>query len=356
MRESTDTRLTAGLIGCGPRGESHARSCAAPSPIELVACADIDLTIAASFARRHGIAHYFDSVDQLMRTCHPELVQVATPPAVRRSVIDRVLGYRPKAVLVEKPLALEPDEAHYLLDRCRAEQVALFVNHQLRYFRPLRLLRRHLATGVLGTVHTVVATTRCDVLEQGSHLFDMVGFLLGDQSATQVFAAAQGTLREGPTAGAPRYLAGVATYEQGTRLYFECGAQAPAWPGNANPWHQMGVELIGDRGHAGVSLNRGWWVTAGNHHLHGEHEHELEDDPAQRRLLADIPGALEDPDTHPCGPRRSLNSLRLIFAAQRSALTGLWTPADQRVTNAEITGLRNHRETGAQHEPERTAS
>jgi predicted dehydrogenase len=276
-----------------------------------------------------------------MRLVRPDLVHVVTPPTVRRSVIDEVLDGRPRALLVEKPLALEPDDAYHILDRCRSQEVSLFVNHQLRYFRPLLDLRDRIATGALGTLHTVRATTRCDLLEQGSHLFDLVSFLVGDrQEATEVFAAAQGVRSEGPTHGAPEYIAGVATLERDVRLYFECGGQAPAWPGSRNPWHQLGIELHGDFGHAGVSLNRGWWISTDGMRDHADHVHEEEDDSAQQRLIDDICRTLDAPDKHPCGPQRSLFSLQLMIAAQRSALYRSWLPVRERGTSAEFRQLR----------------
>lgn len=323
----TDTELTAAIVGCGPRGHSHARAYTGITGVELVACADIDARTVDSFARHHAIPHRYTDVARLMRGVRPALVNIVTPPRTHRAVVDQVLDHRPAAVLLEKPVALVADDAAHIVDRCRSEHVALFVNHQLRYFRPMRDLRTRIASGAIGTVHTVRASTRCDVLEQGTHLFDLVSFLLGDDTpATGVFATAAGVQREGPTTGTAAYLFGVATLERDIRLYFECGAAASAWPGNDNPWHQLGVELVGDRGVAGVSLNRGWWVRARDEWHDVPHVHEHEDDPAQRRLITELVMALDDPDAHPCGPRGTRFSSRLAFAALRSARHGRWTP------------------------------
>ena len=79
-----------------------------------------------------------------------------------------------------------------------------------------------------------------------------------------------------------------------------------------------------------MSLNRGWWVRARDEWHDVPHVHEREDDPAQRQLITDLLAALDDPDTHPCGPRRTGFSSQLAFTALRSA----------RPSTADLTTIR----------------
>jgi predicted dehydrogenase len=331
------------FVGCGPRATGHARAYAGMTGARIISCCDIRDGVAASFAARYGIGSAFGDLEDMMASAAPDLVHVITPPAGRLAVVQRILELgRPSALLIEKPLALLPQDAYHIIDACERRGVALFVNHQLRFFDPFRRLRELVMAGRLGPLSLIRASTRAGILEHGTHLFDMVSALNGDElQLTEVSAQAQGVEEAGPTAGAPAYVQGVFATADGPHLYFECGPSAPFWPGSGNPWHHFGVDLTGFRGSGGMSLCHGWWLTDASASLGGTHNHEQEDDPAQRRLVQSILGAIDHPRKHPCGPDRIRFSLDAIFSAHRSALRRTWVPVDGSVLNSEVVALRN---------------
>jgi len=334
--------LRAALVGCGPRGEGHARPYAAIGAARLVACCDVDPERLEEFGDAFGIPRRFTDLERMLDELRPDLVHVVTPAHMRKPVVDAVLPFAPRAILLEKPIAVRPEEGYAILDGCARAGVPLFVNHQLRFLAPLPRLRALLEDGVLGELRLVRATTQWSLLEQGTHLFDLVSFLLGDDDPFETVVAQTTGMEADPRLpDAPGYCAGVVEGGDDLHVYFECGPGAPAWPGLDNAWHQLGIELVGSRGVAGLSLNRGWWCVADGVERGETWLHDDEDDPAQARLVESLVAALDaDPTTHQSHARTAQLSFDLVAAIQRSALERRRVEVGERVADDEIDRLR----------------
>jgi predicted dehydrogenase len=344
---TTDAFLRAAIVGCGPRGTGHARAYQSVDSCSLVACCDLDESAARSFAAEYQIPMWFTSVEDMMRESRPDIVNVVTPPAARWSVVEATLPYRPRVVVVEKPLGLRPDEGYRIIDWTRAAGVPLFVNHQMRFFAPLERLRDVIGSGTLGSVRFVRATSRWSLLEHGTHLFDLVSFLFNDELRFErVFTQTQGVEERSGLPDAPSYAAGVVACSDGIRLYFECGPEAPTWPGSDSAWHQFGIEVVGTKGTAGCSLNRGWWCRTTDNQDQEEFVLDEESDEAQVRLLDRVVAALYDPSGHPNNAEKSTLSFDLVMAAQLASLRRDWVNVEERVRDEEIDLLRRMQTSG----------
>ena len=318
------TRLRSAVLGCGPRANYHARVYAEVKHGELVACCDLNEERLATFGGRFGISARYTDFRKMMRETKPDLLHIVTAPSVRWPVVEQALEYPPRAILIEKPLACRPEEGQRILDACRDAGVELFVNHQLRHHRPHIELREAIQAGELGEIEWVRASCRGNILEQGTHLFDLVSFVFGDPPVEWVLAQAAGAAGYDGGHSAPDFVAGTLMLAGGLRVSFECGPPAPVWKGEREYWWNVGIEVAGSKGRAGASINHGWWLRTGE----AVREHPVpygeEDDRAQGRLidsiLAAIQGGREEVATHPNNAARSAVSFHVAMAAQISAL------------------------------------
>ncbi|WP_460404882.1 methyltransferase [Actinophytocola sediminis] len=330
------------LVGCGPRGEGHANAYALADDVDLVGCCDLDAARAADFAERFGIATFGDNLDEVLAACRPDLVDVCTPASVRLPVVTAALAAQPSALLVEKPLSWLPEEARQLAAAAEAADVRLFVNHQLRFLPPVVELRDLIASGAIGDVRSIRATTQWSLLEQGTHLFDLVSFLLGDRvEFHRVVAQAVGWEPNAALPPAPFYTQGVVLADGDRRVYFECGPQAPTWPGRDQPWHQAGIELTGSNGHATWSLNRGWTCVSGDRRWENLYLHDDLDDRTEARLLDDLVAATRTGAAHQADVAIALRSFDVVMAAERSALRRQWVELPARCVDADVRQLRD---------------
>jgi predicted dehydrogenase len=293
------------------------------------------------FAGEYDVPKPFTSVTEMMRVVQPDVVDVATPASARWSIVEHVLEHPPRALLVEKPLGERPSDGYRIVDAAQSAGVALYVNHQLRHLAPLRRFRDLLRRDAIGELRHVRATTRWSLLEHGTHLFDLVDFLVGDDGGPdRVVAQTEGVDIAATRPDAPAYTCGVATYRQGLRVYFECGPPAPAWRGMDSPWHQFGVELVGDRGTAGCSLNRGWWCRSTSVEADETYRHDDEDDFAQGHLLEEIASSISARRPVEQSVRSAAASFGVVMAAQLASLRRTWIDVAHRVDDEEIDELR----------------
>ncbi|MFN0196267.1 MAG: Gfo/Idh/MocA family protein [Planctomycetaceae bacterium] len=107
---------------------------------------------AAEVARRHGISAVYDDYRKLLDDPRVEVVDVAVPPDIQKSVIADVVGHadRIRGVLAQKPLGVDYAEACEIVRMCREAGIVLAVNQNMRYDQSVRTTKQLLDRGMLG--------------------------------------------------------------------------------------------------------------------------------------------------------------------------------------------------------------
>jgi predicted dehydrogenase len=135
-----------------------------------------------------------------------DLVSIVTPPATHLEITLAALEHG-KAVLCEKPMALNLEEARRMTERAREAGVLALIDHELRFLNGRKMMRNMLHSGVIGKVRHCNYVFRADyrgVLDRpwdwwsdetmgggtlgaiGSHAIDSFRWLVGAEIA-QVF-------------------------------------------------------------------------------------------------------------------------------------------------------------------------
>ena len=343
--------LRCALLGCGGRAVGHAEAYAAGvASGALVACCDMDEARLAPFAARFDIPGRFTDLSRMLREVQPDLLHVVTRPAFRPAVLETILRERPRAVLVEKPVGHRPSEGWAWLDGCRDAGIPLFVNHQLRFHRPFERLREIVGSGALGRLEFGRVSSRSDVLDQGTDVFDMVHFVLQGAPAVWVLAQAEGAEGYAKGRDCPDFMAGAICYGPDLHFGFECGAPAGRWRQERQHFWNKGLEIVGERGRAGASSNHGWWAQTADLGLQGEDvAYGPEDLHAQAALTESVLRALADhPEAHRSHASSAQASFQLIVGAQRSALLRRRVDPAERFPDEVLAALRTELEAGAQ--------
>jgi predicted dehydrogenase len=134
------TPLRAGVIGVGHLGQHHARLYASLPGAQLVGIVDQSGERAQAVADRHG-ARVFCTADELLQ--HIDVVSVATPTSGHYAITKACLQAG-KHVLVEKPIAVTPSEAHELVQLAKERGCCLQVGHSERFNPVMALMRPHI--------------------------------------------------------------------------------------------------------------------------------------------------------------------------------------------------------------------
>lgn len=230
--------IGAGVVVPGSGIQSHAAAWYYHPGTELVGLADIDAARLAEAGRRWGVSSLFESVDQLLDTTGPEIVSVCTPDATHAAVLARVLDAPSvRAVLMEKPLALDLDEARALVRKAERRGIILAVNYVRRYAPSHQHLRRWLATEPLGPIELVRGCYGNGLKHNGTHWIDLVRFLIGEIATVEGY---------GPvTANAPD-----STIDVG--FEFESGARGLLHGLRTGPYSLFELDILGSQGRVRV--------------------------------------------------------------------------------------------------------
>jgi UDP-N-acetylglucosamine 3-dehydrogenase len=319
----SNEKLRAVQVGCGGRAQAHISSMISSGAIDLVALCDMDEKKLQEAGKKHSIARLYRSMEEMIQKEKPELVDICTPPTIRTSIVEPAIKAGAPAILIEKPIALTPSESRRLVELGKDRLIA--VNTQYQWMPHWQRIWGLLKEKALGEIRLLRASCGVNILEQGPHDLDLAltaARVSGLPDPQWVTASCNGVERFGKFPVPHDTSATIGLGD--ARLHFNAGPSAPMVPGEDCPWYQQQVEIIGNKGRAWVSLNKG-----GSLWLNGKIEEfetgwprgDNEAQPAMFRNLRDVlkTGTWK---TFPTRVEVSAQISDVMFACYASALGG----------------------------------
>lgn len=193
MSQSGADKLSVAIIGCGQiaggydwnRPEdalplTHAAAYRRDEGFRLVACVDPDRERAVAFAARWGAESAFTSMDDLVPLAGQiDVISICSPTDCHLDHGEAALALKPRLIFCEKPMTPDMASSRRLVARAAELGILLAVNHNRRWDPEMRRLACDLANGKHGALRSVVATYNKGVLNNGSHMIDLLHMLLG---------------------------------------------------------------------------------------------------------------------------------------------------------------------------------
>lgn len=142
-------KLRAGVIGVGHLGQHHARLYASSPNSMLVGVVDHDHGRASVIAEQYGGRVFGDLLDLLKQV---DVVTIAVPTSGHYPLAKTCLQAG-KHVLVEKPIAVLPMEAHELVELGKHNGCTVQVGHSERFNPIMPLMRPYIQETVLFECH-----------------------------------------------------------------------------------------------------------------------------------------------------------------------------------------------------------
>jgi len=136
-------RMRVAVVGVGNLGRHHARIYAGLPGVELVGVVDIDDRAAYKIARKFGTTPY-RSLGEIPGTL--DAVSVVVPTQAHRPVSIEALKLGAH-VLLEKPIALDMQEANEIIDAAHSRNLVLQIGH-IERFNPAIVALRKILTRV----------------------------------------------------------------------------------------------------------------------------------------------------------------------------------------------------------------
>lgn len=174
-------KLRVGVIGCGGISSIHIRGYLDSGRYEIVGLADLEPAAMAEKNDTFGIAprHYSDA-RAMLASEKPDVVSICTWHPGHAPMAIAAAAHRPKAILVEKPMADTPGNAERMVTACRRNGVKLAISHQRRFIPSYMLARDLIAQGAIGQVRTIQSFAADGLPNYSTHQTDMYRYLLGD--------------------------------------------------------------------------------------------------------------------------------------------------------------------------------
>jgi predicted dehydrogenase len=162
---------------------SHAGAYAAVPSTRLVAAADTSADRLREFAARWQVDATYADYRTMLDKEHLDIVSICTPTSTHAAIAANVVASGVKAIFLEKPIAQSLADADGLIDAARSAGAVAAVNHFRTYDPYYRRVRQLIAGGAIGELHSITVHWAEGMLFGGTHLFDTLRFLTGDEAS-----------------------------------------------------------------------------------------------------------------------------------------------------------------------------
>jgi predicted dehydrogenase len=194
-------KIKTAIIGTGFMGKVHAENVRRLGNVEIAAVVGSRPETARTFAENFLIPFQTTNLQDVLNNKEIEAVHVCTPN-VDHFPMSLAAIEAGKAVLCEKPMTMNVEEAKKLVDAAEAKKAVNAVQHNLRYYPCVQQIRQMIRHGDIGDVLIVQGTYSQDWLlydtdwnwrldskengklrvmgDIGSHWMDMIQYLTGE--------------------------------------------------------------------------------------------------------------------------------------------------------------------------------
>lgn len=161
---------------------THAGAYVRHGGFRLVGCVEPDAVRREAFMQRWLVEKGFATVDAAAAAGPYDVVSLCSPTALHAAHIAAILSLHPRLVFCEKPVTMTAADTAAAVQVCAAAGVKMAVNHNRRWAPDIVRLQRELAAGSAGpwgAVRSAIGIYNKGVLNNGSHLVDLMQMLLG---------------------------------------------------------------------------------------------------------------------------------------------------------------------------------
>ncbi len=149
------------IVGCGGISETHIKALQTFPDVEIVAGVDIKPERLKVMEEKYKIPHLYSDWKKMLAEVKPDGVDVCTPNGVHADpAIDA--SNAGCHVLVEKPMAMNPDQCQKMIDAAKKANKKLVVGFQYRYHPNTQFLTRAREDGRFGNIMFV----KCQALRR----------------------------------------------------------------------------------------------------------------------------------------------------------------------------------------------
>jgi predicted dehydrogenase len=197
---------------------THAGAYSRDERFTLVACVDPDDSSRIKFMDFWGVANGFRAIaDALNSDVRFDVVSICSPSDCHEHDLEIALHLKPKLIFCEKPVTTSLIETKRLVDACRDNKILLAVNYSRRFDPDVLILKADMDSGKWGQLRSVIGYYNKGLLNNGSHMIDLLHLLIGAMKIVKVGESVQDFFQNDSTV--PVWLEG----PKGLPIHIACG-------------------------------------------------------------------------------------------------------------------------------------
>jgi predicted dehydrogenase len=214
-----------GIIGAGRVARRHLYGYRKTGTAVVVAASDPETKQRTKAQKLWRIPKVYSDFREMVSEEHLDFVSVCAPPRFHFAAVLAAAEAGVKAVLCEKPIALNLEEADEMIGICREHGVKLAIGHQRRFAPQHQLAKALLEQRTIGELRHVLAECPPDILRAGIHSLDLLLDRLGPLArVTASLSDGRGGKVRGPDEASLSYQSG----DRDSWIYLEFRNGLPA--------------------------------------------------------------------------------------------------------------------------------
>lgn len=188
------------IVGCGniaggfDRGRSqddfpftHAGAYLRDGRFGLSACVEPDDVRRTEFMTAWGVTTGYRSIKEITSAEDKfDVISICSPTICHTHDMERALLLKPKLIFCEKPFTTSVIDTERLVSDCLKAGILLAVNHTRRWDADVKNLRADMLSKRRGQLRSVLGIYNKGILNNGSHMLDLLHFLLGEMQIIKV--------------------------------------------------------------------------------------------------------------------------------------------------------------------------
>lgn len=160
---------------------THAGAFTEDPRFTIIACLDPDEKKTRKFKDKWDIPYIFSDFESVLTSdVDVDVVSLCSPTQYHHADIKAALSLNPILIFCEKPITTSFSESFDSVNLCDQQGVLLAVNYNRRWDNNIIKLKEDINSHTYGQLHSVVGLYNKGILNNGSHLLDMLHYLLGE--------------------------------------------------------------------------------------------------------------------------------------------------------------------------------
>lgn len=207
--EKNSRKYTVAIIGCGRIGfslgfdkkreqpASHTMAILKNRRMELIAGCDSNIENLEKWKKYTRVKNIYESSDDLYAACKPDIVVIAVNENAHMKEALNAIHAEPMLVILEKPVALNSQEAELIRAEAEKYKVDILINHERRFAEDYILAKKLMKEiGEIQSLKAELCSSLCvynpeqestggySLIHDGTHLVDIAMYLLEDENGS----------------------------------------------------------------------------------------------------------------------------------------------------------------------------